>query len=197
MSNWIVCLAIILWVYILTVLKRAKLDFWFFTLGSAGLFTIAIILLEPMLLKPMQNAVAAVSGLFGDMTGTYEGYFEKGILFISHDTTQISLYIDLECSGIIETFAFLALLWFFPAYETYEKVVLSVVGSVCIFAFNILRIFTICQMVYWGGTEAYFVAHSFVGRMIFYACTIVLYYYVFTKSQVRRQKVGSFVYEND
>lgn len=45
MINWIVVLTAIVWVYALSVLKRAKLDFWYFTVGSAGLFIIAIITL--------------------------------------------------------------------------------------------------------------------------------------------------------
>lgn len=196
MINWIVVVAIVMWIYLLTVFKRAKLDFWYFTAGSAGLFTVAIIVLQPVLMLPMQNAIAAVSGLLGELTKTYESYFEKGLLFISHGTTQMSLYIDFECSGIIETFAFLALLWFFPAYQFYEKIVVSVVGIIGIFIANVLRIFIICQMIYWGGQDMYFVAHSFVGRLVFYACTIALYFYVFTKEQVVRQKVGAFRYDS-
>ncbi len=196
MINWIVVVAIVIWIYLLTVFKRAKLDFWYFTAGSAGLFTVAIIVLQPVLMLPMQNAIAAISGLLGELTKTYESYFEKGLLFISHGTTQMSLYIDFECSGIIETFAFLALLWFFPAYQFYEKIVVSVVGIIGIFMANVLRIFIICQMIYWGGQDMYFVAHSFVGRLVFYACTIALYFYVFTKEQVVRQKVGAFRYDS-
>lgn len=196
MINWILTLVIILWIYILTVLKRARLDFWFFTLGSAGLFTIAIIVLQPLLLMPMQNAIAAVSGLLGNLTNTYTSYFEKGLLFISHGTTQMALYIDFECTGIIETFAFLSLLWFFPAYQFYEKIAVSVVGIISIFMANVLRIFIISQIIYWFGSNSYFVAHSFVGRLIFYAITLVLYFYVFTRSQVVRQKVGAFRYDD-
>ena len=182
MINWIVVLTAIVWVYALSVLKRAKLDFWYFTVGSVGLFIIAIITLQPVLL--------------GELTGTYSSYFEKGLLFIAHGTTSISLYIDFECSGIIETFAFLSLLWFFPAYQFYEKIAVSIVGVFGIFLANVLRIFIICQMIYWGGQDMYFLAHSFVGRLVFYACTIALYFYVFTRAQVVRQKVGAFRYDD-
>lgn len=41
----------------------------------------------------------------------------------------------------------------------------------------------------------YFVAHTIVGRIIFYGFTIVLYFYVFTKGQIRRQKIGKFNYD--
>lgn len=196
MLIWMVPSIILIWIYLLTVLKRARLDFWYFILGSIGFFTITVILLQPLLLLPMQRAIAAVAGLPGEWTGTYASYYEKGLLFISHNATQLSLYIDFECTGILETLAFLSLLWFFPVYQLYEKIAVSVIGTATIFLANVLRIFVICQMLYWGGERLYFMAHSFVGRFLFYAITIALYFYVFTRSQIVRQKVGAFSYEH-
>lgn len=196
MLIWIVPPIILIWIYLLTVFKRARLDFWYFILGSIGFFTITVILLQPLLLLPMQRAIAAVAGLPGEWTGTYASYYEKGLLFVSHNATQLSLYIDFECTGILETLAFLSLLWFFPVYQLYEKIAVSVIGTATIFLANVLRIFVICQMLYWGGERLYFTAHSFVGRFLFYAITIALYFYVFTRSQIVRQKVGAFSYEH-
>lgn len=197
MFNWIIGAVIVVWLYLLSVLKRTKLDAWMFVVGSAGLFTIAIITLQPVLLIPMQRAVSAASGFFGELTGTYSAVYDKAIVFISTANTNMSMYIDFECSGIIESFAFLALLWFFPAYQLYEKIVVSVIGIVIIFFSNVLRIFVICQCLYWGGEQMFFWAHTIIGRFVFYICTIVLYFYVFTKSQVVRQKVGSFSYDDN
>lgn len=196
MLIWIVPPIILIWIYLLTVFKRARLDFWYFILGSIGFFTITVILLHPLLLLPMQRAIAAVAGLPGEWTGTYASYYEKGLLFVSHNATQLSLYIDFECTGILETLAFLSLLWFFPVYQLYEKIAVSVIGTATIFLANVLRIFVICQILYWGGERLYFTAHSFVGRFLFYAITIALYFYVFTRSQIVRQKVGAFSYEH-
>lgn len=193
--NWIGILFFILWIYVLTVLKRGRLDFWFFITGSVGLFIFSIIWIEPVVVGPMQKAVAAVSGILGQLTGLYESYFQKGIIFISSGATNLSLYIDFECSGIIETLAFLALLWFFPVYRFYEKIVVSIAGTLLIFISNVLRIFIICLTIRIFGGEMYFLAHTIIGRLVFYACTITLYFYVFTKSQIIRQKVGAFSYE--
>lgn len=109
-----------LWIYILTVLKRGKLDFWYFITGSIGLFVFMLIKVEPVVLVPLQKSVSAVAGMFGDMTGIYEGYFNKNIVFIATGDANLSMYIDYECSGIVEMLAFLSLLWFFPMYHTYE-----------------------------------------------------------------------------
>ncbi|MDD6406219.1 MAG: exosortase family protein XrtG [Clostridiales bacterium] len=193
--NTILIISFVLWIYALTVLKRGKLDFWYFIVGSVGLFIYALIVVEPVVLAPLQKAVSAVAGMFGDMTGIYESYFNKNIIFISTGDTNLSMYIDYECSGIIEILAFLALLWFFPLYHTYEKIVLSVSGTAIIFASNVLRIFVICLIIYVFGGSAYFIAHTIIGRLVFYACTVALYFFVFTKSQIIRQKVGGFKFD--
>lgn len=193
--NWFSIVVFILWIYLLTVLKRGKLDFWYFIAGSVGLFIFSVIWIEPLVVGPIQKAVAAAAGIPGRLTGIYESYFQKGIIFISTGGTSLSLYIDFECSGIIETLAFFALLWFFPVYRLYEKVVVSIAGGLLIFASNVLRIFVICLVVYFFGGDMYFLAHTIIGRLVFYACTITLYFYVFTKSQIIRQKVGGLRYE--
>ncbi len=193
--NWFSIVVFILWVYLLTVLKRGKLDFWYFIAGSVGLFIFSVIFIEPVAVEPLQKAVAAAAGIPGRLTGIYESYFQKGIIFISTGGTSLSLYIDFECSGIIETLAFFALLWFFPVYRLYEKVVVSIAGGLLIFASNVLRIFVICLVVYFFRGDMYFLAHTIIGRLVFYACTIALYFYVFTKSQIIRQKVGGLRYE--
>ena len=197
MMNMFFVIVLVLWIYILTVLKRGKLDFWYFITGSIGLFVFMLIKIEPVVLAPLQKSVSAVAGMFGDMTGIYEGYFNKNIVFISTGDANLSMYIDYECSGIVEMLAFLSLLWFFPMYHTYEKVVLSIVGPALILAANVLRIFTICLIVHVFGGGSYFVAHSIIGRLVFYACTVLLYFFVFTKAQIIRQKVGGFRYDTD
>lgn len=193
--NILLIVTFIIWIYVLTVLKRGKLEFWYFIAGSVGLFIYMLILVEPVILAPLQKAVSAVAGMFGDMTGIYESYFNKNVIFISTGDTNLSMYIDYECSGIIEILAFLALLWFFPLYHTYEKSVLSVVGGFAIFVSNVLRIFVICLIIYMFGESSYFIAHTIIGRLVFYACTGALYFFVFTKSQIIRQKVGGFKFD--
>lgn len=183
------------WFYMMTVFKRARLDFWLFLVGSVGSFVLYIIWIQPVLTAPLQNAVAAVTGLLGTLTGMYDSYFQYGILFIQTAEGSLSLYIDYECSGIIEIGAFAAMLWFFPVYHLFEKVVVSAAGILLVFAANVLRIFIICACIYFFGGDIYFYAHTIIGRLFFYACTVLLYFYVFTKSHIVRQKIGRFSYD--
>lgn len=192
----VVLVCILIWIYLLTVLKRGTLDFFFFLVGSVGIFIFYMILLQPFLTAPLQKGVAAVAGALGKVTGIYESYLRHSMILIRNHGESISLYIDYECSGVIEIGVFLALLLFFPVYRFYEKILHGLLGCAYLCVANILRIYIIGLLIYLFGTPIYYVAHTIVGRIFYYGCSIILYYRIFTKAQIARQKVGNVSYES-
>lgn len=193
---FLVTFFLVIWIYIMTVLYRAKTGFWYYLVGSVGFFFFSMYYIQPMAVPFLQKHVATMAGVIGDLTGIYSSFFQSGILYISHNGINLSLFIDYECSGIIEILAFLSLLVFFRIYEIYERFVVGIVGTLLIFYFNVFRIFIICSTVYLGGINMYFLAHTVIGRLFFYVCTVLLYFYVFTKPQIIRQRLGGFNYEH-
>lgn len=194
---YVIIICVVVWIYILTVLSRAKLPFFKFLVGSVGLFLLCMVTIQPYITVPLAQVVAASAGLIGKLTGMFYSYYQYSIIFISHGANSISLYIDYECSGVIELLSFSALLWFFPLYNAVEKFAINIIGVFWIFAANILRLVLICVLVYYFGNDIFFFAHAIFGRIIFYGLSIILYFNVFTKSQIVRQKVGKFNYGND
>lgn len=193
----VVLICLMIWVYLLSVFKRGKLDFWYFIAGSVGAFVFMMFFLEPVLTWPLTNAVAVVAGLLGKISGYYRAYFEYGVLFIDNKKSSISLYIDYECSGIIEILAFSSMLWFFQVYQLYEKMIVTVIGVLWIFIANVLRIFVICTLIYYWGNDIFYFAHTIFGRLVFYGLSVALYFHVFTRPQIVRQRIGSFHYEHN
>lgn len=195
--NYFAIILFVIWLYVLSVLRRGKLAFWHFLVGSVGMFVFLMIWIQPIITVPLAKIVAAVSGILGDLTGLYDSYFLYGILFINNKKGAISLYIDYECSGVIEIMAFSSLLWFYSVYQLHEKIIVNIAGFFAIFFANVMRIFIICVLIYFYGNDIYFLAHTIFGRLFFYACSVLLYFYVFTKSQIIRQKVGKVSYDRD
>lgn len=181
----------------MSVFYRGKLYFYKFFLGSIGLFLFIMVWIQPLITLSLTRMVAGFTGVLGDWTGLYNSYYEYGMLFINNSESVISLYIDYECSGIIEIMAFTALIWFFPVYNFYEKIMINLLGIIWITGSNVLRIFVICICIFYGGNDIYYFAHTIFGRIIFYALSIMMYFYVFTRAQVKRQNVGSFNYGYD
>ncbi|MDD6571076.1 MAG: exosortase family protein XrtG [Thermoflexaceae bacterium] len=185
---------IVAWIYVLSVLRRGKLGFYHFLLGSVGTFLILLGLL-PYIKGYFISGFVDVIGIAGKLTGMYESYAEYGMIFINHGDTVMSLYVDMECSGIIEMMVFVSLLGFFPAYKFPEKIKTGILGVFLICVFNFIRIFVIIALIFVFGSSVYSLAHAIIGRLIFYVLTLTLYFYVFTKKQIMKQKVGKFSYE--
>lgn len=188
----VVCFLV--WIYLLSVFTRGKLYFYQFIWGSVGLFVFMMMWIQPVAIRPLTNLVCSAAGVAGRMTGFYESYSEYSMLFVQHGSEAISLCIDYECSGIIEMMAYVSMLAFFRVYDWMQHIILSVLGCMMIFFANIIRLFVIGTTIYYFGNDAYYIAHTIVGRIIFYALSVILYYYIFTKSQIVKQKIGGFHY---
>lgn len=185
------------WILNLRILYRIKNQAAFITVGMVGLFVLMMVFVRPVATMPLARVVAAVAGFFGRITGIFSAFFKYGILFVETPTGSITLQIDFECSGIIEIMVFISILAFYRVYSVTERAILSAIGVVYIILANALRIILIATMIHFGGESMYYVAHTYLGRIFFYAATVVLYFYVFTKSQVVRMKVGSFSYDRE
>ena len=186
--------AIALWVWLLRVLRKAGLKFWRYLLGSCGIFLILLILVRPWIVLPLARLIAAIAGIFGKVTGFYQAYYRYGVIFIESLNGAITVNIDLECSGFIEISAFLSLLSFYGIYNIPERIYIAVVGTLYTMLTNALRISVICTMIHFLGTDYYYVAHTIVGRIIFYVLQVILYFFIFTKPHVLKMKTGDFGY---
>lgn len=187
----------VVWIYILTVFKRKKLEFFYFLIGSIGTFLFAFTLLRNFLTEILTTLTCFLTGILGNALGIFKAYTAHSILFVENADGPISLYVDFECGGVIEILVFLSLIWFFAVYNVKEKLGISLIGIVWIIVANIIRLFSICLIINKFGNESYYMAHTIVGRLIFYALSIILYFYVFTRAQIRKQRVGEFGYDNE
>lgn len=193
--TFIACLLI--WFFVLRVLKRADLRFWHFIWGALGIFVLGMVFARPLLTMPLAQCVGALAGVVGSLTDAFTTYFRYGIVYVPTQDSSITLQVDMECSGIIEILAFVSLLAFFDVYKRPEKLAVGVLGVLGIVVANALRIVLICEIVHFCGAGAFGVAHTFIGRIFFYLITILLYFYVFTKPQIVSMKVGGFLYGDD
>ena len=194
MTYLISAAAIALWIWLLHVLKKAGLRFWRYLLGACGLFLIFMIIIRPWAVLPLARLVAAIAGIFGKVTGFYQAYFRYGVIFIESFNGAITVNIDMECSGIIEISAFVSLLTFYQIYNVPERIYVGIIGTLYTLLSNALRISVICTMIHFLGTDYYYLAHTVVGRIVFYVLQVILYFFVFTKPHVLKMKTGDFAY---
>ncbi|AVK63746.1 exosortase family protein XrtG [Lactobacillus sp. CBA3606] len=184
--NVYILLGTVVWLYVLSVLQRARLSAFFFIVGSAGLFFILSALSRPYWVWLFTHAVIHGVNGFAFVTHWCNVMFKSGLVYITNGHNPVIMSIDYECSGIIETCAFVALVVFFPMYQRKEKVFYALFGVVYIYLINVLRLIVVITIVHFGGGDTFFLAHSVIGRLVFYVLVIALYYNVFTYSQLAR-----------
>jgi len=93
--------------------------------------------------------------------------------------------IGIECSALLETFAFMGLVAFYPAFTAARKGVTLAVGAVATWVINILRILLIIGIIESLGTGWVYAAHAVFGRVFFFAATVALYWYLVTRPTIR------------
>lgn len=175
---WFVGLGV--WLYGLSVCKRASLPTYYFIWGSVGLFFLMFFLSRPYLIWLMVQGVVAGVGVIVDPLELAQTAANYGLILIDTTSGALSLAIDYECSGVIETIAFWSLLIFYPVYRLRATVFLGILGFGFIYLANVARLVLIVILVHYFGNSIFFFAHTILGRLFFYAFVVYFYYRVFT-----------------
>lgn len=166
------------------------MNFFLFLLGSLGCFTIGMI----FFMTPLENGLSLILtqllDQLGRVTQLFDVYKKNDILVMQVKDGIVSMMITYECSGIIEMLIYISLVSFFPFIKGYKKLLVGMGGALFIILANIIRITSIVIIVKIFGINSYAFAHTIIARILFFILMLILYYYVFTREQVKKQKVG-------
>ena len=106
-------------------------------------------------------------------------------LAIPNHTGWAVFDIGIECSALLETFAFAGLVGFYPAFAKGRKTLTVGAGAVATWVINLLRILLIVAIINAFGTDWVYAAHAVFGRIFFFAATVALYWYLVTRPTIR------------
>lgn len=176
----LILLVIIIWLYGLSVFKRAKVPAGHFIFGSIGLFVILLMVSRPYWVWFFTHLVVRGISVVDYFTHMSEVFPKYAIVHILSKSSSVAMTIDYECSGVIETSAFIALTAFYPIFTRKERIFLVLKGSLWIYIANVLRLFLVIILVHFFGSDFYYIGHTFIGRLFFYLVVIYLYYKTFT-----------------
>lgn len=193
---WVI---VVLWIALYAFLRRAKAWLMAYMLGTIG-FTLLFVYavrgstVERFIERTtalaahyLCNAVNIPTRVFFNAPGTLL------VLIVYQQIGWTSVEIDIECSGLLEFTVFTGLVLFFHGFSWKYRATVLPLGLLATFAMNIIRIVIIVATIHLGGKSAIYVAHTVVGRAIFFMMVIALYWYVFTRattSAINRRLMG-------
>lgn len=107
------------------------------------------------------------------------------VLVITQDIGWTMLRIGVESSGLLEMSVLFSLLAFYPSRSWRQKTGLIAVGLMLTWLANILRVLVIVVMLHKVGKSALFLAHTLIGRTLFFFLTVVIYWLLLTRPAMR------------
>jgi exosortase family protein XrtG len=182
-----------LWASVVVFLRVYRIWLLFYMIGAAGcaywlvLLARTVVDIEPLLAYSVAWSVHAIAELIQVPTRIFEG--APGVLLvmvISQDIGWTALQIGVESSALLEISVFVSLVLFYPGWSWQRRSATIVVGVVATWMANVVRILAITFLLHDLGKSALVLAHTYVGKAIFFIMTVAIYWYLITGPSVRR-----------
>ncbi len=173
---------LILYVAIVVFLKKQRAWLTYYLFGALGLTLILVFGMRSSGLELYWEKIHLYQTvLFSNLLGIKSKILGNSTLLVPDKTGWILLQIGIECSAILESSVLLGLVLFYPSFEIKRKLKLISIGLIATVLANIMRIQIIVNIIHYFGRNTVFVAHAIVGRLFFFTCVIILYWYILTQ----------------
>jgi exosortase family protein XrtG len=188
---WVVAIAA--WVAALWFLRSGRIWLPYYLVGAVG-FAVGLVLLghgplglERLLAIGTARGASVAASMIGIQTRLFSGAADSILVLVVRQPVGWTLLtVGIECSGLLEGATIAGLTLFYPLLKPVRRAWLVLAGLVATAAANIVRVLVIIATLHWGGKDALFVAHSIVGRGIFFALVVVIYWLAMTTPTLRQ-----------
>jgi exosortase family protein XrtG len=192
-------LGIVAWVALLAFLRSGRIWLPYYLVGAVG-FAVGLVLLGrgPI---PLELALAGwtaegahlVTNAIGIPTRVFPSAVGAVLVLVVRQPIGWTMVtVGVECSGLLEGATVAGLTLFYPLWGPGRRLGMVAVGLAATAVANVIRVVVIIATLHWGGKDALFVAHSLIGRVLFFAFVVVIYWFVVTRPTIgflaRRQR---------
>ena len=186
---------VLLWGLVVIFFRANRVWLLYYLTGSIGLAFIIIFVGRATPLQGlMESGVAASTFLMANFMGIPARIFETDtsslMIFVvgqlvGHDNGWTMVRVTVECSSLLETGVISGMVGFYPAWSLRKRFLLVALGVIAAFVANIIRLAVIIWTLHWFGKDSLFIAHTIVGRAVFFVLIIALFWYLITLPTMR------------
>lgn len=150
-----------------------------------GVFGFVFLFIHLITLQEWHTTIAGIEAqqiqsLFA-LFGTHLQIIDSNILLVPDATGWTGLNISIECSTVLEISVFAGLILFYPRLSMRQRWTYLLIGITGTYILNLIRISIIVLMIDVWGKPIVPVAHTFVGRLVYFIGVVGLYWYLLTK----------------
>jgi exosortase family protein XrtG len=193
MTLAVLLVAAILWLAVVVFFRRHRIWLIYYVIGAVGLAFLLIaagrsVIPAELLLKTWTAYnVHTIAGWVGVQTRIFTA--APGtilVLVIPQKQGWTMVEIGIECSGLLEEAVLIGLLGFYPGWRLMTRLGWLVVGSLATYAGNLIRVLFIVVTLHQLGKDSLFLAHTVIGRIIFFFFIVLIYWVVLTRPTLQR-----------
>lgn len=184
--------SMVIWIFLIKMFYDLKMTAFKFYTGSIGLFFILLFFFRPYLQSEFKILLFYSLLFLSKITHIfYISSLSDAVVKVNNLTFNINF--SLQASALISMTIFTSLICFFPLIRLKKRIFLFFIGNISIFLINILKSFIILLLIKVFSKYSLVIDFDIIGKVIFFALIIMLYYFIFTKAQIKNQKVGELL----
>ena len=180
-----------IWALAVLFFRLNRIWLIYYIVGSVGMAFLIIFVgratgIEPGLQALVAAGVHAASGLFDLPTQVFRA--APGailVLVVSQDVGWTMLQVTVESSGLLETGVISGMLLFYPGWSLRRRIIFTICAILATYIANIVRLMVIVLTLHEMGKSSLLISHTIVGRAVFFALVILIYWYLMTRPTLR------------
>ncbi len=192
MNDWLSGLLVVGWGGLIVFFRVYRIWLFYYVLGTIGCaYGLTLIAhhwlgLDKLLGESVAWSIHTFTGRLHVPTRIFEGTPDAiMVMVVSQDAGWTLFRIGIESSGLLEMIVLTSLLLFYPGLPLIRRTSLILLGLGATWLANVLRVLVIVLILHHVGKEALLLAHSFVGRTLFFILTVGIYWFLLTIPTLR------------
>ena len=183
-------IVVFLWLLIIKTFNDLKMLAFKFYTEAIGLFGITIAFFK----NYIGHVIIFYTNNLINLINKYIHVFSNNLVNLSLDNkNHMILNILNQDIEIISIIAFSSLIIFFPYANLLKRIFYFIIGNSIILLINVLNIFFVGLLIKLIGGSTHEMICLIISKVIFFIMVMILYYYTFTKIQLKYQKVGEII----
>jgi exosortase family protein XrtG len=189
--------AAVSWLAVVYFFYRYRIWLPFYVIGAVGLAFLVIAVgrtllpLETLLEQFTAFNVHDIAQVFGVETRIFAASPGVILVLVIPQTQGWTLVdIGVECSGLLEEAVLIGLLSFYPSWSLPRRIGLISAGVAATYLGNLVRVLFIVLTLHEWGKDSLFLAHTLVGRVIFFFIVVGIYWVVLTGPTLKQIRLN-------
>ncbi|GAP07144.1 exosortase/archaeosortase family protein [Anaerolinea thermolimosa] len=192
MPGYVFFLLLFLYLGIIWFLRRYRIWLLYYVLGTAGLAYLLTLFLTRFwdMRSPLAGSVAMSVHFLLDLIHIETRVVENapGALLVLVLTQRVGwtvLHIGVESSGLLEMIVLSSLISFYPGWPATRRIIRGATGLILTWGANLFRMLIIATLLHFFGKEVLVLAHTFLGKLVFFILTLAIYWALITFPSLR------------